>query len=106
MFLVITSSADTYITDKIISAERAVSGNVGLAGTIDLFKLWDESTVITSSVELSRGLLSFDWSQIQSLTSSSLNLNSFKAYLRMTSIVGGQPAPNDFTLSVYRPIAK
>lgn len=101
MFLVITSSADTYITDKIISAERAVSGNVGLAGTIDLFKLWDESTVITSSVELSRGLLSFDWSQIQSLTSSSLDLNSFKAYLRMTSIVGGQPAPNDFTLSVF-----
>ena len=101
MFLVVTASSDTYITDKIVSAKRAVSGNVGLAGTIDLFKLWDESDVITGSVELSRALLSFDWSQIQSLTASSLNLNNFSAYLKMVSVIGGQPAPTDFTLSLF-----
>jgi len=101
MFLVVTASSDTYITDKIVSTKRAVSGNVGQAGTIDLFKLWDESDAITGSVEISRALISFDWGQIQALTASSLNLNNFKAYLKMISVIGGQPAPTDFTLSLF-----
>jgi hypothetical protein len=101
MFAVITASSDTYITDKFIGTERAVSGNVGLAGTLDLFKLWDESNVVTGTSELTRVLLGFDWGRLQEITSSTLDINDFRAYLKMKSVIGGQPAPTDFTLSLF-----
>ena len=41
-----TGSKDSYITNKIIGgARRATGGNVGYASTIDLFKLYGESTL-------------------------------------------------------------
>lgn len=41
-----TGSKDSYITNKIIGgARRATGGNVGFASTIDLFKLYGESTL-------------------------------------------------------------
>jgi hypothetical protein len=56
LIVIATASADTYITNKLIDALPAVSGNVGRAGTIDLFKLYDESTYVTGTIELSRAL--------------------------------------------------
>ncbi len=45
MFYILTASADTYITNKIINNNyRATDANVGMAATLDLFKLYDEST--------------------------------------------------------------
>jgi hypothetical protein len=70
MIIVCTSSADTYITNKIIDGNfRVIDANVGQASTIDLFKLYGESTLngSGSQAELSRGLLLFDMSEILTL---------------------------------------
>lgn len=111
MFYILTASSDTYITDKILQNKfRATDANVGRAGTLDLFKLYDESiytdsgTVVTSSVsELSRILIKFDYDNIVSLTSSSLDINnsSFKAELRLTEVNSGTPVPKDFNVVAY-----
>ena len=91
-----SGSKDTYITNKIVnSASRATGANVGYASTIDLFKLYGESTLKGVSgictiggvdhldkteqectdlsgtwepnlTELSRGLIYFDLSQLKS----------------------------------------
>ena len=43
MYLVITASKDTYITNKIIDNKfRVKDANVGRAGSIDIFKLYAE----------------------------------------------------------------
>jgi hypothetical protein len=50
VYLTFTSSKDTYITNKFInSSVRATDANVGVASTLDLFKLYDENTARTST---------------------------------------------------------
>ena len=76
MYLVLTASSDTYITDKIIdNSFRAEDSNVGRAGTIDIFKLYNESTWVSGSTkvtgsvtEISRGLLKFDFDSVYLVT--------------------------------------
>ena len=111
MYLIITASADTYITDKIIDNKfRARDANVGRAGTIDIFKLYDESTWISGSTrmtgsvnEISRGLIKFNFDTVRPLTASTLDLNSsrFQARLKMYDIMAGQATPSKFSLVVY-----
>jgi hypothetical protein len=107
MIIFASSSKDTYITNKLIDSLEAVSGNVGRAGTLDLFKLYDESSTITGSFELSRILMKFDLSKISLLSSSSIKLNdeSFQARLLLKNIWTGQPVPSNFTIEVF-PLAK
>lgn len=103
MIVITTASADTYITNKLIDTLPAVSGNVGRAGTIDIFKLYDESAYVTGALELSRALIKFDLGQISILASSSINISdpSFKAVVKMRSLSVGQPTPSNFTLDLY-----
>lgn len=103
MIVIATASADTYITNKLIDALPAVSGNVGRAGTIDLFKLYDESTYVTGTIELSRALLKFDLAQVSRLASSSIDITdpSFRAIIRLRSLSVGQPTPSNFTLDLH-----
>jgi hypothetical protein len=106
MYLILTASKDAYITNKIISNKfRATDANTGYAGTLDIFKLYAESTSGSSSTpkELSRALIKFDLSPLVSLSSSSLDLNSstFEAKLKLYDILGGQATPSDFNLVVY-----
>lgn len=106
MIIVCTASADTYITNKIIDGTfRATDANVGQAATLDLFKLYGESTLngTSSLTELSRALLKFDLSPITSLTGTILDLNSsaFKATLELKDIMTGHAVPRNFTLSVF-----
>lgn len=103
MIVITTASADTYITNKLIDAAPAVSGNVGRAGTIDIFKLYDESTYVTGAIEVSRALVKFDLSSVFLLASTSINISdpSFKAVMKMRSISVGQPVPNNFVLDLY-----
>jgi len=101
MIVVVTASADTYITDKLVDSQRAVSGNVGRAGTLDIFKLYDESYQVTGAIELSRALIEFDYGRLKSLSSSSLDLSNFRAVLRMKNVSTGQPVPSNFTLSLF-----
>lgn len=109
MYIIATASADTYITNKIIDGSRVEDANVGRAGTLDLFKLYNEtiSGSTGNHTELSRLLVRFDLSRAVSLSSSSLDVNSntFGAVLRLRQISTNLPVPHNFTVSVF-PLAK
>jgi hypothetical protein len=77
MYRILTASKDTYITNKIINNDfRATDANVGLAGTLDLFKLYGESTSgsNTTPKELSRILIHFDLDPLRAMTGSLLDI--------------------------------
>jgi hypothetical protein len=115
MYRILTASKDTYITNKIIANKfRATDSNTGHASTLDLFKLYDESTFvsastrITSSVnELSRILVKFDLKPIRDLTSSFLDIShtSFSVSLNLSDVYGGQTLPSNFNVAVF-PLSK
>ncbi len=106
MIFAITSSADTYITNKIIDgAFWATDANVGRASTIDIFKLYNESTVsgTATPTEISRGLIKFPLDAISSLTGPILNMthSSFEVILEMTDVSLGQPVPTNFHIIAF-----
>lgn len=110
MYRILKANKDGYVTNKIIRAKgssltSSVDSNVGQAGTIDIFKLYNEPS--GSGIQLSRGLIKFDTDELKSLTGSILNYNdsSFKAYVRMKNVYGGQSVPSNYTLSLF-PLAK
>jgi len=53
-YRLLSASKDTYVTDKIISQQRTPEANVGQAGTLDLFKLFNESVLsgTTAPIEI------------------------------------------------------
>ncbi len=108
MYRILPASADAYITNKIILGSRpgttsSVDSNVGMAGTLDLFKLYNETVLPSGSsgIELSRALIKFDLTEALPVTASS----NFRAFLKLSSVYGGQPTPSNFTLTVS-PLAK
>lgn len=106
MYLALTASKDAYITNKIVgSTFRATDANLGQAGTLDLFKLYDENKLAgeTSPIELSRILIKFDYSKLSRLMSSKLDINdsSFNCKLVLSDVYGGQPTPTNFKLIVF-----
>lgn len=110
MYKILNALKDTYITNKIESNKlRVTDANVGQAGTLDLFKLFDESTLNGSSSlnELSRLLIKFDLAPLQKLTGSTLDIthNSFKCTLKLYDVYGGQTCPDNFKVIVY-PLSK
>ena len=108
MYLILTASKDAYITNKIIGSKfRATDANTGRAGTIDLFKLYNESKIDdeVNPVEYSRGLVKIDLSALQQLTASVLDVNNFKCFLSLKSIDTGHHTPSNFSLDVY-PVAQ
>jgi len=103
MYLIYTGSKDTYITNKIIDgAFSASDANVGQAGTIDMFKLYDETPLngLTGSSEISRGLIKFDFSPLRALTASAIDINdsSFRVKMKLHNLLGGNAVPTNFTL--------
>ncbi len=110
MFRRLRADKDTYITNKIINGKRVTDANVGQAGTLDLFKLANEtaSGSFTGSIlEVSRLLVHFDLDPLRALTGSSLDFtnSSFKAFMKMRDVFGGQTIPSNFTLVAY-PLSK
>ena len=106
MYLILSASKDAYITDKIINgAFRATDANTGRAGTLDLFKLYDESSISGTGapVELSRALVQFDLSQLHALTGSVLDITdpSFRCQLSLRDVNGTQSVPRNFNLIAY-----
>lgn len=110
---ILRASKDTYITNRVIrNSFRATDANVGLAGTLDLFKLAGESTLTSEGpfisgtsepIELSRILIKFDFGGISELTSSVIDMShsSFKCMLRLSDVLGGQTVPSNYTLMLY-----
>jgi hypothetical protein len=101
-----TASSDSYITDKIIDGNfRAEDANVGRASTLDLFKLWGETSLNgTGSLnELSRLLVKFDYQKIHEMTASEINLQGadFKAELKLFDIKAGSAVPTNFNVAVF-----
>lgn len=109
MYRILKADKDTYITNKYIGATPAVSGNVGVAGTIDFFKLYgmtvlSDGTSLFPQTELSRGLLHFDLNPIKELYNKSkidITHPSFKCELILSDVYGGQTTPSNFTLNVF-----
>jgi len=106
MYRILTSSSDTYITNKIINNSfRATDANVGQAATLDLFKLYAEATSgsDTSPTEISRALVKFNLNPLRRLTGSILDIadTSFKCTLKMTDVYGGQTCPSNFKMIVF-----
>jgi len=106
MYLVLSASKDSYITDKIINNSFSASNaNTGRASTLDLFRLYNESYLsgVSPTNELSRLLIKFDYGRIRKFTHSTLNLNStnFQAKLKLFDIMGGQATPSNFKLILF-----
>lgn len=106
MYLILTSSKDTYITNKILNNNyRVTDANAGHASTLDLYKLYAESISgsDTTPIELSRILLKFDYNRLRSLTGSMLDIghSSFKCTLNMFDVYGGQTVPSNFKVQVF-----
>ena len=105
MYRIIQPTKDAYITNKIVGQIRVTDANVGQAGTIDLFKLYDENVITgeTYPIELSRGLIYFDLTPIREMTQSTLDINnsSFKCHLNLSDVYAGQTTPSNFTLIVH-----
>lgn len=104
MYRLLSCSQDTYICDKYVANTRSLTSNVGQAGTIDIYKLWNQSLVggSSSGVELSRGLLKFDYSELNAGIVASA---SFTASIHLKDVYGGQTVPSNFKLSLY-PLSK
>jgi len=108
MIKVLRPTKDTYINDRIIDGTAQLTSNVGMAGSLDLFKLYGFTSTLSGStqvpnVELSRLLLQFDLDPLRELVSSGavdVNGSSFSCKLLLHDVDGGQPVPNNFTLCV------
>ena len=106
MYRILTASKDTYITNKIINNKfRATDANVGEAASIDIFKLYSESTSgsDTTPTEVSRGLIKFDLEPLRKLTGSILDIthSSFQCNLILRDVYGGQTTPSNFKIIVF-----
>lgn len=111
MYRILQADRDAYITNKIISNTlRATDSNTGQAGTIDIFKLYDENSFSgeLEPVEISRGLIHFDLDDLRSaVTAGEVDINSpnLTCSLYLHDVYGGQTTPSNFTLVVY-PLSK
>lgn len=100
MIISLTASADTYITNKYVDSKPSIESNVGNAGTLDLFYLYNEEASSNNVKELSRILIKFDIEHLDTF-SSILNPNDFEAKLKLHTITAGNPCPSNFTVSVF-----
>lgn len=105
----ITCSADAYIAKRVIDGTWTYDGNTGRAGTLDLYKLYGQTTTPSGSsrvpnVELTRLLLGFDGAWLAAASSSGqldTGHESFRATLIMHDAYGGQPAPENITIVAH-----
>lgn len=110
MYRIIRADKDAYVTDRIVdNTFRATDANVGHAASLDLFKLFDESSIsgTLQPLEKSRLLVHFDLDAIRAVTGSIVDFSdsSFKATMILRDIVGGQPVPSNYTVIVH-PVSK
>lgn len=101
MYRIIPATKSSYITNKYIAGSPSTTSNVGLAGTLDLFKLYDETTTSDSTqpiVELSRLLVKFDLERLQGINPDDPTL---ECQMVLKDVYGGQGTPSNYTLVAY-----
>jgi len=102
MYRILTASKDTYITNKIIDNKfRATDANAGEAGTLDLFKLYNENVISgeDTPIELSKVMIKFPISEISKMDNDKvldISDESFKCYISLHDVYGGQTTPSNF----------
>ena len=106
MKLFCSASKDTYITNKIINNRLvADDANVGRAGTLDLFRLYGETTLrgTGSQDEVSRLLVTFDLKPIKGRMNNLVDIRSdnFSARLKLFDIRSGHAVPSNFNVIVF-----
>lgn len=105
MLKILKSDKDAYITNKVIKGKRKLNANVGLAGTLDLFKLHGASLSGSfKNTELSRILIHFDLEPLRRMISDGkLDTSdpSFWCKLHLKDVYGSQPTPANFNISVF-----
>ena len=107
MFRVLSASKDTYITNKIIkNSFRATDANMGEAGTLDLFKLYNENVLTgsTNPIEITRLLIKFPISDIRAMDEAGtidVSDSSFKCEVKLHDVYGGQTTPRDFSVILF-----
>ena len=107
MYRILTASKDTYITNKIINNKfRATDANLGQAGTLDLFKLYNESTLAGTEkpVELTRLLIKFDLGEVTRMHNNNIidiGSETFSAQIKLHDIYGGQTTPQGFKVIAF-----
>lgn len=104
MFRRLKAIKDAFITNRVINNQRVVDANTGEASTLDLFKLYQETRLNGTPVdEISRILIKFDLDPLLPLVSQSIDIgdSSFKAFLNMKDVYGGQTTPSNFSVSVF-----
>jgi hypothetical protein len=96
---------DTYITNKITGTNSAEHSNVGKAGTLDLFKIYNEQSYIQN--QYSRILIKFDLQRVRELLPDKININcdSFTANIKLFDVSTGHSVPERFYLSAI-PLTK
>lgn len=116
MYRILKSTKDNYLTNKVISKQYSYQSNVGQAGTLDFYSLYDESVVYDATGSLvvngvrehTRALIEFDYEKIQELHDSyyiDLTGGNYTCSLRLIDVYGGQSTPSNFVLEVL-PLAK
>jgi hypothetical protein len=105
MYKRLSADKDTYLTNKYVNAVTSVSSNLGIAGTLDLFKLYGYTLLNNVKLtELSRLLLHFDLTELrQDVSSGKIDVGdqSFFCKLSLKDVYGGQTTPSDFTVEVF-----
>lgn len=105
MYKILRADRDGYITNRVIGGSRVVDANVGAAGTLDIFKLYDVTrSGSVPNTEISRALIHFDLKPLSNLVNAGTidtSNPSFWCKLHLTDVYGGQPTPVDFTIVVF-----
>lgn len=105
MYKILKADKDAYITNKIIADVRAITSNVGSAGSLNLFKLYGmTSSGSVPNVELTRALVHFDLDPLRSLYAAGKldpSNRSFECKMKLSDVYGGQPTPTNFILTVH-----
>jgi hypothetical protein len=109
MYRIFKPLKDAYITDRVTNGVRQYNSNVGIASSLDLFKLYGATYIASGSTkimnnELSRILIKFDTSGLAADVTAGLidtNSPSFNCSINMFDVYGGQTVPSNFTLIAY-----
>jgi hypothetical protein len=115
MYKILQADKDCYIQNKWVYSTRSVDANTGLASSLDFYYLYGETTItgLTGSAlsqslkEQTRSLIHFNLQPLWDLTSSFIKISdpSFKTYLSLKNVYGGQTTPSNFSI-VVNPLAK